>query len=98
MPGEVALIVGAGSGLSASLARLCAKGGMAVAVAARNTEKLAALVRETGAKAYACDAGEPTRVEQLFSDVSRDLGDPQLVVFNASQRVRGSVADLDPEA
>jgi NAD(P)-dependent dehydrogenase (short-subunit alcohol dehydrogenase family) len=98
MAREVALIVGAGAGLSASLARLCAKEGMAVAVAARNTEKLEPLVKETGAKAFACDASEPTQVERLFADVSRDLGDPHLVVFNASQRVRGPVADLDPEA
>src|SRR5205085_7571082 len=56
------------------------------------------LVKETGAKAYACDAGEALQVERLFSDVARDLGDPNIVVFNASQRVRGPVADLDPEA
>src|SRR5262245_53447802 len=98
MTREVALIVGAGSGLSAALARRCAKEGMAVAVAARNTAKLASLVDETRAKAYACDAGEPQQVEQLFADVARDLGDPALVAFNASQRVRGPVVDLDPEA
>lgn len=95
---EVALIVGAGSGLSASLARLCAKEGMAVAVAARNAEKLAPLAKQTGAKAYACDAGEPAQVDTLFANVARDLGEPDLVVFNASQRVRGPVAELDPAA
>jgi len=98
MTREVALIVGAGSGLSAALARRCAKEGMAVAVAARNTSKLASLVDETKATAYACDAGEPQQVEQLFADVARDVGEPDLVVFNASQRVRGPVVDLDPEA
>src|SRR5881628_204863 len=50
---ETALIVGAGSGLSASLARLFSKEGMRVAVAARNSEKLGALCAETGAKAFA---------------------------------------------
>jgi NAD(P)-dependent dehydrogenase (short-subunit alcohol dehydrogenase family) len=98
MAKEVALIVGAGKGLSASLARLCAKDGMAVAVAARNAEKLAPLAKETGAKAYTCDAGEPAQVDKLFADVARDLGEPDLVVFNASGRVRGPVAELDPEA
>jgi len=98
MAREVALIVGAGSGLSASLARLCAKEGMAVAVAARDAAKLAPLAAETGAKAYACDAGEAAQVERLFGDVVRDLGEPDLVVFNASGRVRGPIADLDPEA
>jgi NAD(P)-dependent dehydrogenase (short-subunit alcohol dehydrogenase family) len=97
-PREIALIVGTGKGLSASLARLCAKEGMAVAVAARNAEKLAPLVKETGAKAYTCDAGEAAQVDKLFADVGRDLGVPDLVVFNASQRVRGPVAELDPAA
>jgi NAD(P)-dependent dehydrogenase (short-subunit alcohol dehydrogenase family) len=92
------LIVGAGKGLSASLARLCAKEGMAVAVAARNAGKLAGLTQETGARAYACDAGEAAQVDRLFADVARDLGEPDLVVFNASARVRGPVAELDPEA
>lgn len=98
MAKEVALIVGAGAGLSASLARLCAKQGMAVALAARDAGKLASLARETGAKAYACDAGEASAVERLFADVAKDLGEPNLVVFNASQRVRGPVAELDPAA
>src|SRR5947208_5458903 len=98
MTREVALIVGAGLGLSASLARLCARQGMAVALAARDIAKLNSLTAETGSSAYACDATEPAQVTQLFSDVGRDLGDPGLVVFNASQRVRGAVADLDPAA
>ena len=45
---EIALIVGAGSGLSASLARLFSREGMRVAIAARNTANLAALSGETG--------------------------------------------------
>ena len=94
---EVAIIVGVGSGLSAALARLCAKEGMAVALAARNTDKLAALVRETGAMAVACDASQPADVDRLFATVADTLGAPSLVVFNASRRVRGPVADLDPD-
>jgi NAD(P)-dependent dehydrogenase (short-subunit alcohol dehydrogenase family) len=98
MPNEVVLIVGAGKGLSASLARTCAKRGMKVAVAARNTEKLAALVAETGAKAYACDAAQPAAVEALFRAVEADLGVPMLVVYNASARARGPFVELDPAA
>ena len=95
---EVALIVGAGAGLSASLARLCAREGMAVAVAARDTGKLAALTGETGAKAYACDASRPDDVAALFASVTADLGAPDLVVYNPSFRARGPIVDLDPEA
>lgn len=94
---EVAIIVGVGDGLSAALARLCAKEGMAVSLAARNTDKLAALVRETGAMAVACDASQPADVDRLFATVADTLGPPSLVVFNASRRVRGPVADLDPD-
>ncbi len=98
MANEVALIVGAGRGLSASLARACAQRGMKVALAARNVDKLAALVAETGAKAYACDASQPAAVQALFHAVDADLGTPALVVYNASGRTRGPFVDLDPAA
>lgn len=95
---EIALIVGAGTGLSASLARLCAGEGMDVAIAARNTEKLAPLCTETGAKAYACDAADGAQVDRLFDAVAGDLGVPDLVVYNASARARGPIAEVDREA
>jgi NAD(P)-dependent dehydrogenase (short-subunit alcohol dehydrogenase family) len=95
---EIALVVGAGAGLSASLARLFAKEGMSVALAARNTEKLAVLQRETGAKAYKCDAQNPRDVDALFAGVGRDLGTPDIVVYNPSSRARGPITDLDPES
>ncbi|MBB6255034.1 SDR family NAD(P)-dependent oxidoreductase [Nitrospirillum iridis] len=91
-----ALIVGAGKGISASLARLLTREGYRVALAARNIDKLADLVAETGATAYAADAGDPGAVARLFTDVDADLGTPDLVVFNASARTRGPVQDLDP--
>ncbi len=94
---ENALIVGAGGGLSASLARLFRKEGMSVALAARNTDKLSDLVSETGAKAYACDASAPESVASLFASVSADIGEPDIVVFNPSYRARGPVIDLDVE-
>ncbi|MEK9644030.1 MAG: SDR family NAD(P)-dependent oxidoreductase [Alphaproteobacteria bacterium] len=95
---ETALIVGAGRGLSASLTRLFAAEGMNVAIAARNTDKLADLCGETGAKAYACDAADPASVAALFGAVTGDIGEPDVVVYNASNRARGPVQDLDPEA
>lgn len=96
--GERALIVGAGRGLSASLARLFAAEGMTVAVAARNTDKLAGLCGETGARAYGCDARDPAAVADLFAGVTADIGEPDIVVYNPSNRARGPVQDLDPEA
>src|SRR5919112_4842665 len=94
---EIALVVGSGPGLSASLARLFKGEGMKVALAARNIKKLNGLVKEIDGRAYACDATSPTDVKNLFQSVSQDLGDPNLVVYNASGRVRGSITELDPE-
>ena len=91
-----ALIVGAGRGLSASLARLFASEGLRVALAARDTEKLAPLCGETGAKAFACDAVEPDQVARLFSAVEAATGALDVVVYNASARARGPVAELVP--
>ena len=91
-----ALIVGAGRGLSASLARLFASEGLRVALAARDAEKLAPLCGETGAKAFACDAVEPDQVARLFSAVEAATGALDVVVYNASARARGPVAELVP--
>src|ERR1700760_4599865 len=91
-----ALIVGAGEGLSGSLARLFAKQGIRVALAARHIEKLGALCAETDARAFACNAADPEEVERLFGAVERDLGAPDVVVYNASARARGAFVDLVP--
>lgn len=95
---ESALIVGAGRGLSASLARLFVREGMEVALAARNPDKLAALAGETGATAHACDAADPGQVDALFAALDRTTGTPDIVVYNPSFRARGPIVDLDPEA
>src|SRR6185436_17270372 len=93
---RTALIVGAGSGLSASLARLFGKNGMKVALAARSTEKLSGLAAETGAKVFACDATKRADVEKLFTGMEASLGAPDVVVYNASFRTRGPLVDLEP--
>src|SRR6202051_1151699 len=93
---KIALIVGVGSGLSASLARLLAKQGIRVALAARQIEKLGALCAETGARAFACNATDPDEVERLFGMVEREIGTPDVVVYNASGRSRGAFVDLVP--
>jgi NAD(P)-dependent dehydrogenase (short-subunit alcohol dehydrogenase family) len=95
---EIALIVGSGPGLSASLARLFKKEDMRVALAARDANKLDALVKEIDGRAYTCDASSPKDVQKLFETVTQDIGEPNLVVYNASGRVRGPITELDPEA
>src|SRR5690348_17511692 len=92
-----ALIAGAGSGLSASLARTFAKAGMRIALSARNADKLAPLAEETGARTFRCDALDPADVEALFAMLDDgDGGAPDVVVYNASYRTRGPFVELDP--
>ena len=91
-----ALIVGAGQGLSASLARLLTQEGLAVAIAARDPAKLAPLCAETGARAFACDAQEEAQVQRLFANVDREQGAPDVVIYNASARTRGPFVELVP--
>ena len=91
-----ALIDGVGAGLSASLARLFARHGIRVALAARSIEKLGVLCTETGARAFACDATKVDEVERLFGLVEREIGTPDVVVYNASARARGPFLDLVP--
>ena len=93
---KVALIVGAGSGLSASIARTFAGAGMKVALAARSVGDIGPLMAETGAKAFTADAADREAVSRLFADVGNILGDPYAVVYNASYRTRGPFVDLDP--
>lgn len=100
---DVALIVGGGPGISSSCARLFAKSGMRVAVAARNPEKavLETLEKVHGVSRYACDASEPAAVDQLFKNLVQDLGIPKLVVHNIDGRVPGifrkSAIETDPK-
>ncbi len=91
-----ALIVGAGSGLSASLAHSFAKAGMAVALAARSPRKLAEFATATGARTYNCDAAKRDEVEALFATLDSEGNAPDVVVYNPSYRVRGPLIDLDP--
>jgi NAD(P)-dependent dehydrogenase (short-subunit alcohol dehydrogenase family) len=94
---RTALIVGVGTGLSASLARTFTKAGLKVALAARRVDSLAALARETGGSAFACDAANRAEVAKLFADVEAALGAPDVVVYNASYRTRGPFVELNPD-
>src|SRR6204780_3302989 len=101
---DLAFIVGGGPGISSSCARLFAKNGMRVGIAARNPEKpvLLNLEKAHGVRRYACDASEPAAVDLLFQNVVRDLGVPTLVVHNIDGRVpeifRKQIIEADPSA
>src|SRR5262249_5870171 len=93
---NTALIVGAGSGLSASLARALTKDGIKVALAARTTGDLDPLVKDIGGRAFTCDASKRGEVEKLFADLDASLGAPDIVIYNAGFRTRGPFVELDP--
>jgi len=98
IPYRTALIVGAGSGISAAVARGLASAGVNVGLAARNVEKLVPLATETRAQTFAVDASDPAAVARLFDDAYTRLGEPDVVFYNASARAHGPIAELDPEA
>ena len=98
LPYRTALIVGAGAGISASVARGLAAAGLKVGLAARDIEKLAPLAAEIGGERFAVDASDPAAVAHLFEAVDARLGAPDVVLYNASARAPGPIAELDPEA
>ena len=98
MPEEIALIVGAGKGLSASLARLFHSEGMKVILAARNTEKLKTIASETKATLFKCDGGDIDQVENMFKQIDELHDHIDLVVYNPSDRVPGFITEIDPVA
>ena len=95
---ESALIVGAGDGLSASLARLFQASGMRVMLAARNIDKLETLAHQTEAMTVACDASDPASVQKMFATADNKIGTPDVVVYNPSARVRGPVSEIEVHA
>jgi NAD(P)-dependent dehydrogenase (short-subunit alcohol dehydrogenase family) len=96
----VCVVVGIGPGNGAALARRFARDGHAVALLSRSTDASNALVAEIGkdsARAYACDAGDPSSVADVFARIEKDLGPPSVVVYNAGSGTWGSVEDVSLE-
>jgi NAD(P)-dependent dehydrogenase (short-subunit alcohol dehydrogenase family) len=91
-----ALIVGTGSGISASVARALQRDGYQLVLAARNVDKLSGLADETGATVMAADATSPGQVKRMFAETLKRLGGLDVVLYNASFRTRGPLIELDP--
>jgi NAD(P)-dependent dehydrogenase (short-subunit alcohol dehydrogenase family) len=98
LPYGTALIVGTGPGISASLARRLTALGVKVGLAARDTGKLAALAAETSAITFAVDASDAGAIAALFDEADRRLGQPDIVLYNASARAHGPIVEIDPAA
>ncbi|CAN0507760.1 unnamed protein product, partial [Discosporangium mesarthrocarpum] len=78
-------------------ARLCAAEGWKLSFAARTPDDLSELCSETGGQAYACDASDPEAVSGLFATLDEQDRTPDIVLYNASGRERGPIAQVDPE-
>ena len=91
---EVVLIVGVGPGLSSSIARLCASRKMKVILAARDIGKLENLKKEIDGITISCDASDVKSVQNLFKEIDK-IGVPNLVIYNPSMRVKGSITEID---
>ena len=98
IPYRSALIIGAGLGISGSLTRLLRAADIPVVIASRHVDRLTQLVDQTGAIALPVDAAEASQIERLFAETDARIGAPELVVYNASGRLRGPIAELDPAA
>lgn len=94
---KIALIVGAGSGNSASFARALATDGYQVVLAARNIEKLESLCQQTEARAIRCDATSLESVRELFASMQQSLGHAEMVLYNPSAYTAGPITELDPD-
>ena len=98
MSKPVCAVVGVGEGNGAALARAFSNEGMAVALLARRTDFTSQLAEELpGARAYACDAAEPTSVDEAFGRIRAEMGDPSALVYNAGSGVWGDVESIGVE-
>jgi NAD(P)-dependent dehydrogenase (short-subunit alcohol dehydrogenase family) len=93
---KAGVIVGTGSGISASLARALAARGWRLALVSRSITAATPLVMETNALAIAADASDPTDMARVFAQIDRTLGPVDFAVYNASARARGPLIDVAP--
>ncbi len=97
MTQKAVLIVGAGSGLSASLARAFSSKGMKIVLAARNIDKLDSLKKEIEALVFKCDSTENKSVQNLFLQTDSIIGTPEIVIYNPSLRIVKPFIEYDPD-
>jgi short-subunit dehydrogenase len=97
MSQKAVLIVGAGSGLSASLARAFNSKGMKIVLAARNIDKLDSLKKEIDALVFKCDSTENKSVQNLFLQTDSIIGTPEIVIYNPSLRIVKPFIEYDPD-
>ena len=99
MTKPVCAVVGVGPGNGAATARRFASAGFSVALMARSEGYLEELAEQIpSSKGFVCDVKKPAEVEAAFSAVRNELGDVEVLIYNAGSGVFGSIDDVDSGA
>jgi len=94
----VALVTGVGPGTGAAIARRFSQGGYALAMLARNGERLGVLEREIGnSHAYRCDVTDEAQLDRAIEAIRTDLGAPSVLIHNAVGGAFGNFMEIEPE-
>jgi NAD(P)-dependent dehydrogenase (short-subunit alcohol dehydrogenase family) len=99
MPSDLPVVVisGVGPGTGAAVTRRFAAGGYAVAMLARNVERLDQLAAEIpNAHAYPCDVTDEAAIDAALTDIRSDLGLPTVLIHNAVGGAIGNFLTIDP--
>lgn len=92
---KVCAVIGVGPGNGAALARRFAADGYALALMARSKKNTEAMAKELAdARSFACDVGDAASVAGAFAAVRAEMGEVDVVVFNAGSGVFGALDDV----
>jgi len=95
-PLPVALVTGVGPGTGAAIARRLASGGYAVAMLARNGERLAALADEIPhSRAYVCDVTDTPQIDATLARLRAEMGEPEVLIHNAVGGAFGNFLEIE---
>jgi NAD(P)-dependent dehydrogenase (short-subunit alcohol dehydrogenase family) len=102
LEGQTVLVTGASSGLGHHFALTLAKAGAKIAVCARRTDRLAALVEEIEAfdgraMAFALDVADVDSISGVVDSVETELGAIAVLVNNAGISVQKNAVDMTPD-
>jgi len=94
----VVVVTGVGPGTGAAIARRFSQGGYAVAMLARNRERIAKLETEIpNSHAYPCDVTDEAELDTAISAIRTDLGEPKVLIHNAVGGAFGNFLEIDPK-
>jgi short-subunit dehydrogenase len=102
MSQKICAIVGFGAGVSMGVAKVFGKEGYVLALIARNPAKLednAEALRANGyaVHSFAADASDEASLIQTFTQIRTQLGDPEVLIYNAAMSTPGKPSSLDPK-